>query len=186
MIPGVPVQPIVYVPSRKRILAQFVGALAFTAGCALILFAPHHSLKAVIASVIGIPFFGLCAVIIGIRLFHRGPELTVTDDGFESRRWGRVSWDEVALVTVLNQQVRGRTYKHVQVELKNPAATVSRMGRGARLLVRFNHRWGDHLFLSANMFPVPVEEVVAAMQGAHQRFLGFDPVPPQPSGSWNV
>jgi hypothetical protein len=171
-----PLPSIDYTPSRKRVVRFFLGSLVFTAIAAVLPFTPGHPLKAWFAFVLGVPFFGLCTVFYATRLFDRRPELTITDAGFESRRWGAVPWSEVEIVKVYVQFLRGRTYKFVEVVPKDAAVTLAHVPRGGRLSLKVNRRWSDNILITTNVLPAPIDEIVARMQEAHQRFLGFDPV----------
>jgi hypothetical protein len=174
-----PLPPIVYTPSRKRVVLLFFGALAFTATAAVLPFTPGHPLKAWFAFVLGVPFFGLCTVLYGTRLFNRRPELTITDAGFESRRWGAIPWSEVEIVRAYLHMVRGRTFKYVEVVPKDMAATLAHVPRTGHLSLMANRRWSDNILITTNVLPASTDEVVARMQEAHQRYLGFDPVVPR-------
>lgn len=177
-----PLPSIVYTPSRKRVVPLFLGSLAFTALAAVLPFTPGHPLKAWVAFVLGVPFFGFCAVLYATRLFDRRPELTITDAGFESRRWGAVPWGEVEIVKVYLQSVRGRTFEYVEVVPKDAAVTLAHVPRGGRLSLKVNRRFGDNMLITTNVLPASTAEVLARMQEAHQRFLGFDPVVPSKNG----
>jgi hypothetical protein len=59
------------------------------------------------------------------------------------------------------------------------AATLAHVPRTGHLSLKANRSWSDNILITTNVLSVSTDEVVARMQEAHQRFLGFDPVVPQ-------
>jgi len=80
------VSPLVAHYSRPKLLLAGVGALAFLAISVLLLMRRHPSFLDIAAGTAGLLFFGLCAVIIGVRLFDRRAAVVIDRHGIFDRR----------------------------------------------------------------------------------------------------
>ncbi|MEY9931068.1 hypothetical protein ABH926_005715 [Catenulispora sp. GP43] len=164
--------PTIFLPSRGRLVLLTLGALGFvvvSGGLAV----ADPGIRTVPVAVVAVPFFGYAGVLSALRLVRRGPELTVTDEGFEHRQLGRVAWSEVEVVAMRSFTVRATTKTVIEVVLHDPDRYLARRPASAKLLARTNERWGfSPVTISAVALPDSLEEVLAVMQQRHQQFLG--------------
>ena len=96
--------------SRLRTGLLIAGALGFVAACLWILSLPPGEIgeKVVIAAYVGIPFFGLCAVVAARQLFRTDPVMEIDEAGILWRRWSdqRIPWSAIKGMSVL--QIRNQ------------------------------------------------------------------------------
>lgn len=173
---------IAYTTNRRTVLPIILGMLVSSI-LMVVAHVPVRSGLDVFMVVIGVLYFGLCGSVIRGRLRRGGRMISVTDDGVDIRPWGHVRWNEVTAIRVRVLYPKRPARRWVQIELADPGATVARLGLRARLLMLVNRRWGRYILVSPELISASAEEIVAAMQEAHQRFLGSAAMPSRPSGS---
>ncbi|MFD5633970.1 STM3941 family protein [Streptomyces sp. NPDC127077] len=162
---GVPLPPTVYPLAKGRVWAMLAGSLVFVAlGIAFL--AAHSTVKMTLAGVLAVPFFGLCAVLIGRRLLHGGrPELVLDDAGVDHVRLGRFGWDEIAAVRIREQRVRNTSQRFIELVLRDPDAYLARAPRLVRSTASMNARLGfGPANMATNTLPVPPEAILDAMR----------------------
>jgi hypothetical protein len=129
-------------------------------------------IKALIVGPIGVVFFGGGAVFYAARLVRRAPELTVTDEGFVHRTWGRIEWSQVEAVIFRNIKVRGHVQPYIEAVLFDPDPVIARRPRTVRILAATNGKVGfAPVSISTTALAASTEEVLNAMKQHHQRFL---------------
>jgi hypothetical protein len=107
--------------SRVRTIVLIAGPLGFVAICLWILSLPPGEIseKALIASYVGIPFFGLCAIV-GVRqLFRTTPVLEIDENGILWRRWSDdiIPWSAIRGMSIMEiRRQRSLTLKLVEPE----------------------------------------------------------------------
>ncbi|MFF4910058.1 STM3941 family protein [Streptomyces sp. NPDC001260] len=161
---GVPQPPTVYPLAKARVWAMLFGSLVFVA-LGIVFLVAHSTVKMTMAGAAAVPFFGLCAVLIILRLLRDRPELVVDDAGVEHVRLGRFGWDEIAAVRIREQQVRNAKQRFIELVLHDPDAYLTRAPRLVRSTASMNARLGiGPANMATNTLPVPPEEVVEAMR----------------------
>ncbi|WP_427917289.1 STM3941 family protein [Streptomyces sp. cg40] len=161
---GVPLPPTVYPLAKGRVWAMLAGALLFVAAGMGFLVA-HSSVKMTVAGALAVPFFGLCAVIIGQRLLRNRPELVLDDAGIDHERLGRVGWDEIAAVQIREQRVRNASQRFIELVLHDPDAYLARAPKLVRRTASMNARLGfGPALMTTNTLPVPPETILDAMR----------------------
>lgn len=171
--------PIVYMPSRKRLVLALFGALAFVfIGAGGVIARP--TVLTVVVAATAVPFFGWGSVLFVIRLVRRRPELTVTDEGFDHRQLGRIAWHEVESVVPAEYSPTGRiTHRFVEVRLHDPQAYLARRPPAARMLARSNMAMlFSPVTISAITLSRPFAEVLLEMQQRHKQFQAAAEAPP--------
>jgi hypothetical protein len=156
-----------YQSSNRRTILLAIGAVAFVAASAWVLVS-HPSVKAVIAGGVGVPFFGLCAVLWTSRLVRRRPELVLTDEGLTHVTSGHISWAEIDHVRVREIKVRGTSQRVIEIILRDPASYLARVSIMTRLTAAANRRFGfSPVNISAVSLPVSLETVLESMHHHH-------------------
>jgi len=107
--------------SWLRTAILIAGALGFVIVCAWILSLPSGEIseKAVIAAYVGIPFFGLCAIVAARQLFRTTPVLEIDEKGILWRRWSDeiIPWNAIRDMSILEiRRQRSLTLKLVEPE----------------------------------------------------------------------
>lgn len=147
--------------------AMFGGSLVFVAAGILFL-VDHSTLKMTLAGALGVPFFGLCSVIIGRRLLREQPELVLDDAGVEHATLGRFGWHEIAAVRIREQRVRNTSQRFIELVLYDPDAYLARAPQLVRRSASLNARLGfGPANMPANTLPVSLEAVLDAMRRHH-------------------
>src|SRR5258708_7702021 len=127
--------PTVYQAPLRRAVLLTLAALGFVAACAWLLVSHRNNIRADIAGVVGVPFFGLAAATLIYRLIRRRPELVINDEGFAHRTWGRVAWSEIRAVGIREIKVRTSTQRMIEVVLHDPDRHVVGAPMAARTLM---------------------------------------------------
>ena len=92
---------IVIYPSRGKTALVLLGAIGFVVVCAwlLSLGVRRVGVEGLVASLVGVPFFGVCGLYAAYRLVHRRPAVEIDRmgivDGASALGVGRLLWDEV-------------------------------------------------------------------------------------------
>jgi hypothetical protein len=164
--------PTVYQAPLRRFALLTLAALGFVAVGAWLLVSHRNNIRADIAGVLSVAFFGPGAVMLIYRLIRRRPELVIDDDGFAYRTWGRVAWSEIRAVGIREVKVRTSTQRFIEVLLHDPDRHVVGAPVTARTLMWVNQRAGfSPLNISAVSVPVPLVDVLAAMKRHHPNLV---------------
>jgi hypothetical protein len=107
--------------SRLRTGVLIAGAIGFVAACLWILSLPASEISemAVIAAYVGIPFFGVCAIVGARQLFRTEPVLQIDENGILWRRWSDevIPWSAIRGMSILEiRRQRSLTLKLVEPE----------------------------------------------------------------------
>jgi hypothetical protein len=92
---------IVIYPSRVKTALVLLGAIGFVALCAWLvsLGVRRVGVEGLVASLVGVPFFGICGLYAAYRLVHHRPAVEIDRmgivDGASALGVGRLLWDEV-------------------------------------------------------------------------------------------
>lgn len=92
---------IVIYPSRAKTALVLLGAIGFVALCAWIVSLGVRSVgvEGFVASLVGVPFFGVCGIYAAYRLAHHRPAVEIDRmgivDGASALGVGRLLWDDV-------------------------------------------------------------------------------------------
>ncbi|MFD9130737.1 STM3941 family protein [Kitasatospora sp. NPDC059571] len=155
----VPPPPTVYHSARRRALLMLLGSVGFVVLGVLFLVNGGSALHVVVGA-IAVFFFGLCGVLLAVRIVRGGPELVLDEAGLEHVQLGRIAWDEIAAVRL--RQVTGQLF--IELVLHDPAGYVARAPRIVRMSAAANRGIGyGPANISANTLPVGTDEVIAAM-----------------------
>lgn len=156
--------------SRKKLLLLLVGAVLLTLGSLWLATLDDEVIRGMqrfnspllmhSLGVVGVVFFGACAVFAGFKLFDRTPGLILDERGFTHRAgmvaFGFVPWTDVAGVDVYEIQRQ----KLLVVKLVAPLRYVERGNALQRALNRSNHRMcGSPITLSANALAIDFDEL---------------------------
>lgn len=100
-----------------------------------------------------------------VRVVLRRPFVVITHEGLKLDARVDVSWDEIVSVAV-SRGTLGYSWKgFIGIELHDPDAYLARIGYNKRRVARIAIRRGlAPIRLPSEGFPVPLEEVVAAMR----------------------
>ena len=152
--------------SRWRMALLLAGAVVMSALAGSIAFqvlpVDHLTTMQRAAAIIGVPFFGLCAVIAGWRLAAlRGPVVTLSPDGFRDVRVASetIPWPAVERVSTwqANNQRAMILAITPEVERRLSLTPIARWTRGA------NRRLGaDGLAIAATGLKVRYDDLLAA------------------------
>ena len=92
---------IVIYPSRVKTALVLLGAIGFVVLCAWLvsLGVRHVGIEGLVASLVGVPFFGVCGLYAAYRLVHHRPAVEIDRMGIVDQASalavGRLLWDEV-------------------------------------------------------------------------------------------
>jgi hypothetical protein len=132
--------PVRMFSSRWRMLLLLAGASALTAGGALM--AVSASVFGRLIGVVGVAFFGLCAVYFLIEFVHRRPTVSMNGDGVVLRAqigpaW-HVRWDEISSVAsyAIGRQIL------LGVHVDPDEGLIARASRMQAFFLRTNRRMG--------------------------------------------
>jgi hypothetical protein len=155
------VSPLVAHYSRRKLLLAGLGALAFVAVSLLILTRPAPSFLDVAGGTAGLLFFGLCIVIVGVRLFDRRAVLVIDETGiFDRRAKDRpLPWSAIA-------HIRTTRIGHQRFYLVQPSVPLRQFadGRYKRAVLALNRPWTRNgFFVGANGLDVSFEQIGAAI-----------------------
>lgn len=160
-----PVSPTIFRVSPLRWTGVLLGALAFVAIGVFMLADPQT--ENVVFGWLAIAFFGFCAVVAATRLFKRGPEVTLDDNGLVVRDGPRITWSEVDSVGVRAMGTT-RSTEVVEVVLRDPQAYLARLTGAAAMAAKANAALG---FSPVNIPYLggskPPGAVIAAMRRHH-------------------
>jgi len=152
-----------YPSSVRRTALMLLGSIAFVVAGAWMLVL-HSSLKMDVGGAIGVPFFGLAAIVLANRLVRRAPELVINGVGIVHFRYGSIPWSEVDHVTVRHVNTRASTQRFIELVLRDPAGYLAQAPRSARMQAAANRPFGyGPVQISTTTLPVPLEEVLATM-----------------------
>ncbi len=89
---------------------------------------------------IGVAFFGLGFVVFPVMFLRRGPQVVLSDEGFEDKRLkvGLIPWRDIRSVSVGSVN----SAKFLCLELQDPDKYLSRLPRWKRSLARTNTALG--------------------------------------------
>jgi hypothetical protein len=95
------VSPLVAHYSKAKLLLAIAGALAFAAISLLVLTRRHASFLDIAGGAAGLIFFGLCAIIVAVRLFDRRVVLLIDQHGIFDRRAKdrQLPWTSIAHIS---------------------------------------------------------------------------------------
>ena len=118
-----------------------------------------------------IGFFGLCAVVLAVKLFDPRPGLVIDDAGLidnaSGLSAGRIPWSDIkgfAVQTVKHQ-------RFLTVEVHDPDKFVQRAPAWQRSLVAFNAKYyGSPIQISAVGLKIDFDSLVKAITESHARY----------------
>jgi hypothetical protein len=159
-------QFIVY-PRRGRLALMLLVSLLFIAGLLWLRSKLNESgaagsLKIWFAVVLGLPFFGLCAIYLAFRLIVPKPALVATKEGLwlagTALSPGLVRWDEIAGLQVFDTMGQ----KSMGVRLLNEHVVLEPMGWHVRWLAKANSAISGCAFhVPQSVLPMTAEELIA-------------------------
>lgn len=152
-----------YPSSVRRTALMLLGSIAFVAAGVWMLIV-HSSLKMDVGGALGVPFFGLAAVVLANRLVRRAPELVISGAGIVHFRYGSIPWSQVDYVTVRHVNTRASTQRFIELVLRDPAGYLAQAPRSARMQAAANRSFGfGPVQIGTTTLPVTLEEVLATM-----------------------
>ncbi|MGW4635899.1 STM3941 family protein [Nocardia sp. NPDC004415] len=160
----------VYHPSVPRLVLMIAASLAFVGVGIAIAFSGRTPPSILVAIAVCIAVLAGACVSCVDRLLRRGPELVLTDDGLDHRRYGAVRWDEVASVRIRGTGASALSRTRVlQIGLRDPEDFYVRSARWTRWVSKVNGRLGyGHVNLKEAMLGAPIEQVLHTMT-VHRR-----------------
>jgi len=111
----------------------------------------------------GLVFFGLCFVAIALMAFQRTPQVVISEDGIDDRRWklGVVPWDDVRDMSMRSMG----NNRFICVELVDPEKYLGNLSWWQRKLMRANTAVGfPGLVVNCTGLSPGVDEVWAHLQ----------------------
>lgn len=154
--------PIVIYPRRWKLVLFACGALGFTlAGLAIGLASDWRTTPTVVvATYIGVPFFGFGFLYLTFRLVVRKPALVVSDEGILDNASavgaGLIRWDEV-------KDIRATSFgaeRMLVIVPKDEAAILARQNLVKRLVMRMNKSLSGYIVcIPGNILPMPCDEL---------------------------
>jgi hypothetical protein len=148
------------------ILFEF-GAVVMVA-VSLWLAVSHPSVKAEVAGILGVVFFGLATCLILFRLVRRTPAMTIAVEGVRLFDGPLIAWGEIDHAEIREQVIRNRSYPHLSIVLVDPDAYRSRASRVTRTFGGLNKVLGfGPANVSAQQLPVPIPVVLEEMRRYH-------------------
>ena len=148
--------------SRRKLLFSGLGALAFVLLNILVLTQRAPSFVDIAGGAAGLAFFGLCAVIVGVRLFDRRAILVIDEVGILDRRAKDrpLPWTSVANIAA----TRIARQRFFLVQSSVPLSQFAD-SRYKKTLVALNRPWsGNSFFLGASGLDVSFEEIGEALR----------------------
>ena len=179
---GQPERLVIY-PSRWKTAAVFAGGLVFVAiGVAIGWFRREMGVdwvSVVIASYLGVPFFGACTAYALYRLVVRRPALVLDAAGLHDNASaigvGFLAWDEVRAVVAYKTSFSHWVLGVVPADLE---AVLARQGRFKRALLRMQINWERApINIPQGMLPVRVQELAERIVSDYAPWLGFETGP---------
>jgi len=131
--------PIVFGPSRGRLMLLLLASLAFVFGGVVIVFMGHDFARAV-TGWSSIVFFGACAAVFVAQLLDARPRIVVNDAGVFDRtlRVGVIPWRDI-----LGADVREiANNRFFALRLRDPHSLLARLGAVHRRLAETNTALG--------------------------------------------
>jgi len=155
------VSPLVAHYSKAKLLLAIAGALAFVAISVLIMMRRHASFIDIAGGAAGLIFFGLCAIIVAVRLFDGRAVLVIDETGiFDRRAKDRLlPWTSIA--HIVPTRVGRQRFYLVLSAVPLQQFTESRHKRALQAL---NRPWaGNGFFVGASGLDVSFERIGEAI-----------------------
>ena len=143
--------------SRRKLLLAGFGALAFMAVSILILIRRGPSFIDIAGGTAGLLFFGVCAIVVGIRLFDRRAVLVIDENGIFDRRANDrpLPWISIAHIAA----VRFGRQRFYLIEPSVPLRQFTDR-RYKRALLSLNRPWAGHgFFVGPNGLNVSLDQI---------------------------
>jgi len=152
--------------SRRKLLLAALGAPAFVIVSILLLTRRAPSFVDVAGGTAGLLFFGLCAAIVGVRLFDRRAVLVIDQHGILDRRAKdrQLPWSVIAHIA--QTRIGPQRFYFVQTSVPLSGFTDSRY---KRTLAALNRPWaGTGFFIAASGLNVSFEQIGEAISVARR------------------
>lgn len=93
-------------------------------------------LRAQVWGWVGLCFFGVCLIMVIMRLFHKGPALAISEKGIEDFRtkWGLIPWTDIDHVKISVLQ----STRYICIEVTDPKAYLAKLPAWQRSLKASN------------------------------------------------
>jgi hypothetical protein len=148
------------------LLIEF-GAVVMVAA-SLWMVVSHPSVKAEVAGILGVVFFGLAGCLGLFRLVRRTPAMTIAVEGVRLFDGPLITWSEIDHAEIREQVIRNRSYPYLSIVLVDPDAYRSRASRVTRTVGGLNKVLGfGPANVSAQQLPVPIPVVLEEMSRYH-------------------
>lgn len=162
---GAPRPATVYYPSVPRLVYMIGASLVLIAFAIWLALAVDMPLLLLLMLVTAIPFMLGAFVSHLERLIRRGPELVLTDDWLDHRKYGVFRWDEIGYVSVratLTDTLAGNGM--LLIRLRDPTEFYARTTWWPRLSSRTGNALGyGHVTLTEATLGAPIQVVLNMM-----------------------